>query len=175
MANFYFDTLWTLKDSSYFNYFNGKINSQASVSTVSQDLSFNFISNGIIDTVNLALNHFEIANISPWLSQVNSSLKGTVNGDVFILSDSLNNKLYSEIITSNLVLNDSDFGALNLSFDYNDTLDIQLIQGQSIKDDKKTLEFSGYYNSIVDSNNMQVFIDVNDFNLNHIKYLFTLS
>ena len=76
-GQFYFaDTLWTFKDSSYFNYFNGKINSQASVNTVSQDVSFNFISNGIIDTVNLALNHFEMANISPWLSQVNSSLKG---------------------------------------------------------------------------------------------------
>ena len=67
------------------------------------------------------------------------------------------------------MLNDSNFGALNLSFDYDDTQDIQLIQGQSIKDDKKALEFSGNYNSLVDSNNMQVFIDINDFNLNHIN------
>ena len=120
-GQFYFaDTLWTLKDSSYFNYFDGKINSQASLNTVSQDVSFSFISNGIIDTINLALNHFEMANISPWLSKVNSSLKGTLNGDIFILSDSLNNKVYSDIITSNLVLNDADFGALNLSFDYDD-------------------------------------------------------
>ena len=121
-SQFYFaDTLWTLKDSSYFHYFNGKINSQASISTVSQDVRFSYISNDIIDTVNLALNHFEMANISPWLSKVNSSLKGSVNGDIIIVSDSLNNKVYSDIITSNLVLNNSDFGALNLSFDYDDT------------------------------------------------------
>ena len=169
-SQFYFtDTLWTLKDSSYFHYFNGKINSQASINTVSQDVSFSCISNGIIDTVNLALNHFEMANISPWLSKVNSSLKGSVNGDVIIVSDSLNNKVYSDIITSNLVLNDANFGALNLSFDYDDSQDIQLIQGHSLKDDKKALEFSGNYNSLVDSNNMQIFIDVNDFNINHIN------
>ena len=169
-GQFYFtDTLWTLKDSSYFNYLNGEINSQLSINTVSQDVSFSYISNGIFDTVNLTLNHFEMANISPWLSKVNSSLKGSVNGDVIIVSDSLNNKVYSDIITSNLVLNDSDFGALNLSFDYDDNQDIQLLQGQSIKDDKKALEFSGNYNSLVDSNNIQVFIDVNDFNLNHIN------
>ena len=163
------DTLWTLKDSSYFNYFNGEINSQVFISTTSQDVSFSCISNDIIDTINLVLNHFEMANISPWLSKVNSSVKGSVNGDVIIVSDSLNNKFYSEIITSNLELNDANFGALNLSFNYDDTQDIQLIQGHSLKDDKKALEFSGNYNSLVDSNNMQIFIDVNDFNINHIN------
>ena len=169
-SQFYFaDTLWALKDNSYFNYFNGKINAQASISTASQGVSFSCISNGIIDTINLALNHFEMANISSWLSEVNSSLKGTVNGDVIIVSDSLHNKVYSDIITSNLVLNNSDFGALNLSFDYDDVQDTQVIQGHSLKDDKKALEFSGNYNSLVDSNNMQIFIDVNDFNLNHIN------
>ena len=116
--------------------------------------NFHFSKIPIIDTINLALNHFEMSNISPWLSIVNSSLKGSVNGDVIIVSDSLNNKVYSDIITSNLVLNNSDFGALNLSFDYDDTQDIQVVQGQSIKDDKKALEFSGHYNSLVDSNNI---------------------
>ena len=169
-GQFYFtDSLWTLKDSSYFNYFNGEINSQVFISTASQDVSFSCISNDIIDTINLALNHFEMANISPWLSKVNSSLKGSVNGDVVIVSDSSNNKVYSDITTSNLVLNNSDFGALSLSSDYDDIQDIQLIQGHSLKDDNKAIEFSGKYNSLVDSNYMQVFIDVNDFNLNHIN------
>ena len=137
-SQFYFtDTLWTLKDSSYFHYFNNEINSQASINTASQDVSFSYISNDIIDTINLVLNHFEMANVSPWLSKVNSSLKGSVNGDVIIVSDSLNNKVYSEIITSNLVLNNSDFGALNLSFDYDETQDIQVLQGHSLKMIKK--------------------------------------
>ena len=169
-GQFYFaDTLWTLKDNSHLNYFNGKVNSQASISTISQDISFSFISNGIIDTINLVLNHFDMTNISPWLSQVNSSLQGILNGDIFILSDSINNKVYSEIITSNLVLNGSDFGVLNLSSDYDDIKDIQLIQGHSIKDDKKAIEFNGTYNSLLDSNNIQIFTNVNDFNLKHIN------
>tara|TARA_B100001741_G_scaffold145328_1_gene119812 strand:- start:1496 stop:5731 length:4236 start_codon:yes stop_codon:yes gene_type:complete len=169
-SKFYFaDTLWTLKDSSYFNYFNGEINSQVSISTASQGVSFSCISNDIIDTINLTLNHFEMANISPWLSTVNSSLNGRVNGDFSIIADSFNNKVYSDIITSNLVLNNSDFGALNLSFDYDDIQDVQVVQGYSLKDYKKALEFSGKYNSLVDSNNIHFFIDVNDFNLNHLN------
>ena len=44
---------------------------------------------------------------------------------------------------TNLVLNDSDFGAIDLSSYYDDNQDIQLIQGESIKDDKKDFEFSG--------------------------------
>ena len=169
-SQFYFaDTLWTLKDSSYFHYFNGEFNSQASISTVSQDVRFNHISNDFIDTVSLALNHFEMTNISPWLSKANTTLKGRLNGDVLIVRDTLNNKVYSDITTSNLVLNNSDFGALNLNFDYDDKKDVQIIQGHTLIDDKKALEFSGDYNSLVDSNNMQVFVNVYDFNLSHIN------
>ena len=169
-GQFYFaDTLWSLKDSSFFDYFKDKIHSQLSIGTVSQDFNFSFISHDIIDTINLSLNHFEMSNFSPWLSKINSSLKGTLNGNIFVLSDSLNNKFYSEITTSSLKLNGSDFGALNLSSEYDNINDIHLIQGQSIKDGKKAIEFSGIYNSLVDSNNMNVLFNLNDVNLNHIN------
>ena len=168
-SQFYFaDTLWTLKDSSYFSYLNGEINSQASISTPSQNVSLSINSNAIIDSINLVLNHFDLANISPWLSKVNSSLKGTLNGDIILVDDS-NNKVYSNLYTNNLVLNDSDFGSLNLSLDYDDIHNIQLMQGHSLKDDKKTIEFSGKYNSLVDSNNLQVSVDVIDFHLTHLN------
>ena len=88
-GQFYFaDTLWSFKDSSFFDYFEGKINSQLSLGTVSQDVNFSFVSDNIIDTINLSLNHFELSNFSPWLSKINSSLKGTLNGDIFVLTDS---------------------------------------------------------------------------------------
>lgn len=169
-GQFYFgDTLWSFKDSSFFDFFKGKINSQLSLNTVSQDVNFSFVSNDITDTINLSLNHFEMSNFSPWLSKINSSLEGTLNGNIFVLSDLSNNKFYSDIITSSLKLNGSDFGALNLSSEYDNIKDIQLIHGQSIKDDKKVIEFRGIYNSLVDSNNINVLFDVSDVNLNHIN------
>jgi len=169
-GQFYFaDTLWSFKDSSFFDYFEGKINSQLSIGTVLQDVNFSFVSHDYVDSINLYLNHFEMSNFSPWLSKINSSIKWTLNGDFFILSDSLNNKFYSDIITSSLKLNSSNFGALNLSSEYDNIKDIQLFQGQCIKDDKKAIEFRGIYNSSVDSNNINVSFNLNDFNLNHIN------
>lgn len=163
------DTLWTLHDSSYLHYSNGKINSQAHMSSVTQEIYFSSGYNHNYDTIRVELDHFNLSNISPWISSFNSSLEGTLNADILLVNDSLSNKLYSDIFTSNLKLNNADFGVLNLNIDYDDIQEIHLINGLMLKDDKEALEFSGDYKSFVDSNHTEIFVDLHDFNFNCLQ------
>ena len=169
-SQFYFaDTLWTLRDSCNFHYYDSELSTQVYLSTASQDIALNYAANALNNSIDLELKDFEFDNISPWLSLSKSKVVGKLNGKLKIVSNSGMSKVYSNFFTNELIVNEELFGALDFNLDYDEKQDFQTIQGEVYKGEDKTIEYTGAYMPMLDSNNFNIDMDVHNFNLNHLQ------
>jgi hypothetical protein len=169
-SQFYFaDTLWTVNESSKIKYSKNKVSTSISLKTVSQNIAFLFDGNIRDNTIDVEVSDFEFDNLSPWLSRIKSSIDGTVNGRLNRVQKNNIHQLNSSIQTSQLIVNDYLFGALNIDVLSDSKNEIQNIDGFVSKNELKTVEFNGAYMSSLDSNNFNVSMDVYDFDMRHLR------
>ena len=170
-SQFYFaDTLWTLNDNSSFNYqTNGNLRSNIVLSTKEQLLDINYTKNNKLDELNLFVSDFEFENINPWLAKSMSSLIGKLSGDLKVEDLSTKPKISFNSISNNLIFNNYPFGDLELLISYDKSKDTQLILANVFNGINKTLDISGAYTPSLDSNNVQLYVDVHNFNLKHLE------
>jgi len=169
-SQFYFsDTLWTLNDRSNFHYYDKQLNTQVYLGTASQEVAFSYAGNTTNNTIDLELKDFEMDNVSPWISRSKSTIVGKLNGKLKIVKNPLKSRVYSDVVTDQLIVNEEVFGALNFNLDYDDKQDVQNLRGVVHKGSEKTLEFTGSYTPLVDSNNFSIDMDVHNFNLKHLQ------
>jgi hypothetical protein len=169
-SQFYFaDSLWTLNNRSLFEHSGHNLKTQISLTTSSQGVDVDFESKPEQQSMRLALNDFELDNASPWSDALRSSFEGQLNGVVaYVKSDNLS-KVFSDMNSNELRVNGHPFGSLNLQLDYDDDHDLQTLEGSFVKGRTKTLDFTGSYMPMVDTNSFNITLDVTDFNLKHVE------
>jgi len=170
-SQFYFaDTLWSLNDNSSFYYdTNGSINANVLVNTANQNIEFNYVKNNKQDVLNLFVDDFEFQNIDPWLVKAKSSLEGTLSGEFKLIDFSTDPKVYSNIGSTNLVLNKYPFGDLELQTSYNNSDSSQLIKGTVFKGINKVIDINGNYFTHLDTNNFNLDIDIHSLDMSHLQ------
>lgn len=170
-SQFYFaDTLWTLQENSFFNYHtNGNLSSTISLNTSLQSLDLSYNKNKLTDELSLAVSGFEFENINPWLIEANSSLQGSLSGDIVVKDLSTQPKISSNSNTTNILLNNYPLGDLELLIAYDKLANSQVVSGDVFDGLNKTLDISGVYLPQLDTSNFHLDLEVYHFNLKHLE------
>ena len=166
---YFADTLWTLQNRSFFISEGKDVNAEIHLNTNSQDFAFEYIGDTENSLMHFQLDEFELDNFSPWSKRFKTSFQGRLNGGFKQVKSPLVRQFYSNIQTEEILYNNYPLGALNLNLDYNTEQNLQSLVGGFTNGSTKSLEFTGAYMPLVDSNNFNINLDVHDFNLKHLE------
>lgn len=166
---YFADSLWTLGGRSNFDQTDSDFRTNIYLTTSAQAFDLELEQKPNQREIRLALNDFELANISPWSAAVRSFFEGQLNGTLQYSESPEARKFFSDMTSNDLLVNGHPFGAMNLHLDYDDDHDLQILEGSFTKGDLKSIDFDGAFMPHVDSNQFNITVDVKDFNLRHVE------
>ena len=167
---FYFsDSLWSIKDSSTLNFDIDNFQAQIFLNTNVQDIQFNWRGNKENYFSSVLLNNLETVGFYPWYSASNSIIDGQISG-IFEANHMPGvDKFYAQFQTDSLYFNNELFGLLEIDLDYDDIKKKHKISGAVHKENEVSMSFDGLYPLDADSDQIDLDLEVFDFNMAHIN------
>lgn len=163
------DTLWTLQNRSFIKADDNDVFADIHLETHSQKFAFEHSGNPDEFVRYIEFTDFELANFTPSLKRFKTSFEGQLNGDFkHVKIDSLN-QFYSKIQSDDVNYNHFPMGSLSLNLDYDTENDLQTLLGGFSENEGGDLAITGAYMPLVDTNNFNIHLEVNDFNLRPIE------
>ncbi len=167
---FYFsDTLWSIQDCSALKFDMDDFQAQIFLNTNVQDIQFDWRGNKENYFSSVLLNNFEIVGFHPWYSASNSIIDGQISGIFEAYHLSGEDKFYAQFQTDSLYFNDELFGLLEIDLDYDNIIKKHKISGAVQKNNEVSISFDGLYPLNLDSDQIDLNLEVFDFNMAHIN------